>query len=79
MAEPRAGERFTCTVGVAKTHFRRFLTDLWPMKIFENFRFFDIFHNFGIFSSFWHGKHLGRVSTGLNGALPEGGAARGAA
>ena len=40
MAEPRAGDRFACTVGVVETHFGWFPTDLGPMKIFETLTFF---------------------------------------
>ena len=41
MARPRAGDRFTCTLGVVKTHFGWFPTDLGPMKIFEILTFFE--------------------------------------
>ena len=43
MAEPRAGDRFTCTVGVAKTHVGWFPTDLGSMKFFKILTFFEIF------------------------------------
>ena len=43
MAEPRVGDRFTCTVGVVKTHFGWFPTDLGPMSVFYNC--FVIFKN----------------------------------
>ena len=43
MAEPRAGDRLTCTVGVVKTHFGWFPTDLGSMKIFKILTFFEIF------------------------------------
>ena len=32
MAEPLAGDRFTCTLGVVKTHYGWFPTDLGTMK-----------------------------------------------
>ena len=46
MAEPRAGDRFTYTLGVVKTHFGWFPTDLGRLKIFEILTFFENFRKF---------------------------------
>ena len=43
MAEPRSGDRLTCTVGVVKTHFGWFPTDLGSMKNFKILSFSEIF------------------------------------
>ena len=46
MAERRSGDRFTCTLGVVKTHFVWFSTDLGRLKIFEILTFFENFRKF---------------------------------